>query len=233
MLRAIRAHFRGNVVGYVALFVALSGSAYAAATTLPANSVGTRQLRSGAVTNAKLASGAVTGSKVANNSLTAADVAPNTFLAANGTAANSTQLDGMPASSFVHGTGNVLQHRIEITAGTSSQLLVDVGLGEIDGSCLAGVKPEISFTAEAQPLNLIEWGTTFPSSSDINTVNGLNIGSTYTEPNSSGVPQAIEFQVAQNLGVSVSPSRVATAWTTDQVVGTDCVFTAQALTTGV
>lgn len=54
-------HVRGNVVGYIALFVALSGSAYAAS-QLPANSVGTKQLQKGAVTKAKLARGvAVSG----------------------------------------------------------------------------------------------------------------------------------------------------------------------------
>ena len=106
-----------------------------------------------------------------------------------------------------------------------------VGLGEIDGSCLTGNKPQVSFTAEVQPTNLIEWGTTFGATPDINTINGLTIGSTYTEPNSSGVPQAIEFQVAQTTGPSVN--RVATVWTTGQAIGKDCIFTAQAVTTGV
>ena len=46
-------HVRGNVVAYVALFVALGGSSYAAF-SLPAGSVGTSQLRSGAVTPTKL-----------------------------------------------------------------------------------------------------------------------------------------------------------------------------------
>lgn len=56
------AHFRSNVVGYLALFVALCGTSYAA-TNLPQNSVGTPQLRDGAVT----------GPKVKAHSLTAKD----------------------------------------------------------------------------------------------------------------------------------------------------------------
>ena len=51
-------HLRHNVVGYLALFVALGGTSYAAV-NLRAGSVGTRQLRNGAVTNRKLARGSV------------------------------------------------------------------------------------------------------------------------------------------------------------------------------
>ena len=50
-------HLRANVIAYVALFVALGGTSYAAV-SLPKNSVGTTQLRNGAVTPAKLGSGA-------------------------------------------------------------------------------------------------------------------------------------------------------------------------------
>ena len=53
----VLAHFRSNAVGYLALVVAMSGTAYAA-TSLPANSVGTRQLKRGAVTLSKVSSGA-------------------------------------------------------------------------------------------------------------------------------------------------------------------------------
>src|SRR3954469_19546190 len=43
-MRALVKHLRQHTVGYVALFVALSGGAYAA-TALPANSVGSTQVR--------------------------------------------------------------------------------------------------------------------------------------------------------------------------------------------
>jgi hypothetical protein len=69
MVGKVRSHILGNAVGYVALFVALSGTAYAA-TSLPPGSVGTGQLKRGAVTRAKLAAHAVNGSKVAAHSLT-------------------------------------------------------------------------------------------------------------------------------------------------------------------
>src|SRR4051794_35263391 len=57
-----------NVTSLLALFVALSGGAYAA-TQIADNSVGTKKLKDGAVKNAKLAKNAVTREKVAKNTL--------------------------------------------------------------------------------------------------------------------------------------------------------------------
>lgn len=67
-----------NVVSTMALFLALGGGAYAAA-TLPKNSVGTTQLRKAAVTRAKIKNNAVDGSKVADRSITGADVKESTL----------------------------------------------------------------------------------------------------------------------------------------------------------
>lgn len=67
-----------NVTATVALFVALGGTGYAAA-TLQKNSVGTKQLRNGAVTTSKLHRGAVNASKVAKNSLTGKQINAGTL----------------------------------------------------------------------------------------------------------------------------------------------------------
>jgi hypothetical protein len=67
-----------NVTSTLALFVALSGGAYAA-TALPARSVGTKQLKKSAVVRAKIKNNAVNGSKVATGSLTGDDVKESTF----------------------------------------------------------------------------------------------------------------------------------------------------------
>ncbi len=61
-----------NVTATLALVVALGGTSYAAA--LAANSVGTPQLRAGAVTGSKLASGAVSATKLASSAVTSAKV---------------------------------------------------------------------------------------------------------------------------------------------------------------
>ena len=244
-MRKLNPSFVAIGLASAALFASLGGPAWAlglingsqikngsiTGAKLKNGSVTSRKIGAGQVKTANLGLGAVTGSRVAPGSLTAADVAPNTFLPANGTAANSTELGGVPATGFVHGGDSVIQNRVEINVGTTGQFLLDTGLGEVDGSCLAGDKPEVSFTAEAQPLDLIEWGTTFPSAADINPLHGMLIGDTYTEPDSSAL-QTVDFQVAQT-GVS-NPSRVATIWTTgDASGGTACIFTAQAVTTGV
>jgi hypothetical protein len=59
------------VVAILALFVALSGSAFAA---IAKNAVGTRQLKSKAVTTGKIANNAINATKVADHSLTGADI---------------------------------------------------------------------------------------------------------------------------------------------------------------
>lgn len=53
MRHALAAHLKGNAVAYLALFIALGGTSYAAV-KLPAASVGSAQLKKGAVTEAKL-----------------------------------------------------------------------------------------------------------------------------------------------------------------------------------
>jgi len=91
-----------TIVAYLALFVALGGTAYAA-TSLPANSVGTKQLRNGAVTTPKLRDQAVTGRKVANNSLTGTQINASTLGTVPNAAhaVNADRLAGSPASTFL------------------------------------------------------------------------------------------------------------------------------------
>ena len=68
MFKRLRAPSPALVISVIALFVALGGTTYAA-TNLPANSVGTAQLKYNAVTAAKIANGAVVASKINTASL--------------------------------------------------------------------------------------------------------------------------------------------------------------------
>ena len=69
-MNRLRTHMNHSVVvAYLALFVALGGTGYAAI-TLPAGSVGTAQLRNSAVTNKKIANGSITPSKLDRRDVT-------------------------------------------------------------------------------------------------------------------------------------------------------------------
>ncbi len=68
----------GTVVAYLALFVALGGSAYAA-THLGKNSVGSKQLKNNAVVTAKIKKESVTGAKVKKGTLTGAQINASTL----------------------------------------------------------------------------------------------------------------------------------------------------------
>ncbi len=78
ILKRVKRLFRGspyaNVVATLALIAALGGTAYAA-TALPKNSVGTKQIQKEAVTGPKIAKGAVTSKQVKTESLKANDFA--------------------------------------------------------------------------------------------------------------------------------------------------------------
>ena len=74
MIRAIRARLTyANATATLALFIALGGTGYAAL-TLPDNSVGSRQIRSGAVGASELRTGAVRSKDIRNRSIRVGDV---------------------------------------------------------------------------------------------------------------------------------------------------------------
>lgn len=67
-------HVRGNVVGYIAVFIALSGSTYAAV-ALEKNQVKSKHIKNAGVKTKDLANNAVTSPKVADGSLLGEDFA--------------------------------------------------------------------------------------------------------------------------------------------------------------
>jgi hypothetical protein len=76
----IRKHVRSNVIGYVALFFALSATAYAVpGGVAPHNSVVTQSIKNGQVKSQDIAANTINGAKVVNGSLTGDDINKTTL----------------------------------------------------------------------------------------------------------------------------------------------------------
>lgn len=119
ILTRVLAYVQNHHLGLIAIFIALTGTAYAAQKA-PKNSVVSKSIAKGAVTNPKLAPNSVDGSKIADGSLTGADinaaslgVVPNAGHATSADTAtsaakatqadNSDRLGGAAASSYLKG----------------------------------------------------------------------------------------------------------------------------------
>lgn len=128
MVGKILRHVGRNAVAYVALFVALSGSAVAAI-RLPANSVGTNELRNRAVTGRKVRLHALTGANIKASSL-------GTAVLANGAVTN--RKLASPALSVNPGTGLIGGGQIAL--GGSGTLSVDQRTIQhrVTGACSSG-----------------------------------------------------------------------------------------------
>lgn len=103
-----------NVISCIALFVALSGAAYAAKATLGNKAVKTRNLANGSVSTLKLRSGAVTTLKLRNGAVTGIKIAPG--------AVGSTQLADGGVRSVDLGGGVVTEGKLKNGAVTESKL---------------------------------------------------------------------------------------------------------------
>jgi hypothetical protein len=84
MTRGFGRFLRQNTIALLALFIALGGTTFAAATVvLPKNSVGTKQLKKNAVTSVKIKNNQVTGADVKESSLGTVPSATNAAHATN------------------------------------------------------------------------------------------------------------------------------------------------------
>jgi hypothetical protein len=121
------------VVGIIALIVALTGTAFAGGFKLGKNSVGTKQLKSKAVTGAKIANNAVNGTKVSNGSITGDDI-------------DLAKLGTVPSASTSSNAGNantVAGHAASCPGGTT------LIRGVCFDSSASGPLPEVQKAAEA------------------------------------------------------------------------------------
>jgi hypothetical protein len=134
-----------NVVSTICLFLLLGGAAVAA-TVLPKNSVGTKQLKNKSVTTAKIKDGAVTGAKVQVSSLgTVPSAASANSANTAATAANANALGGQPASAYA-GTNLIRTATLDpegvfipsLSSGISSSQLLVKGTGLY---CFHGLNP--------------------------------------------------------------------------------------------
>ena len=103
-----------NITSFLALFVALSAGSYAA-TILPNNSVGSKQLKRNAVVSRDIAARAVTHSKIAANAITGSQIAPGSL---SGSAINLATLGKVPAAAVADSAG-VARVKTVTAAGTA------------------------------------------------------------------------------------------------------------------
>ncbi len=144
-----------NVISCIALFVALSGAAYAA-TTLGKNQVKAKNVAKGAITSPKLKNGAVTSAKLANRAVINAKIA-------NG-AVRSAQLGGGVITEAKLKDHAISGDKIANGAIYGPQLAPDsVGTGKIlDGSITA---TELSASLIAQIFRNLSYVTATSESS--------------------------------------------------------------------
>jgi hypothetical protein len=106
------------IVACVALFIALGGTSYAAA-TLAANSVGSKQLKKNAVTSAKIKSAAVTAAKVKDGTLTGAKLADGAVTGAKLADGSVTGAKLADASVDAAKMGSIPGARVKLTTATT------------------------------------------------------------------------------------------------------------------
>jgi hypothetical protein len=113
------------VVALLALFVAMGGAGYAA-TNLPKNSVGTKQIKKNAVTSAKVKNGALTVKDVKSGQFARpGDLAH--YLPLGATATDSSALGGVSATNYELGGGNVVSGEFSGTSPSGPLLTLPHG----------------------------------------------------------------------------------------------------------
>jgi hypothetical protein len=117
------------VVAVTALVFAVGGTAFAAA-SLPANSVGTKQLKRSAVTTKKIHARAITGAKVAVNTLTGLNIRESSLATVPSAtlAGNAGKLNGLPAASLTRIAFTPTSSDITLTGATATKDMSSVTL---------------------------------------------------------------------------------------------------------
>lgn len=140
-----------TVISCIALFVALSGAAYAAKATIGNKAVKTRNLANGSVTTLKLHGGSITTTKLVNAAVTGPKIAPGAVGAsqlANG-AVRSAALGGGVVTTGKLKDGAVATDKLANSAVLSSKLSPDaVATGKLQDGAVTGAKLAPSLLAQ-------------------------------------------------------------------------------------
>ena len=108
-----------GVTATLALFIALGGGAYAA-TSLPANSVGAKQLKKSAVERAKIKNNAIDASKVLDASLTGSDIREGTLGKVPSAAAADAAANATNAANATHAASAAALDKVVYKSTTAS-----------------------------------------------------------------------------------------------------------------
>jgi hypothetical protein len=132
-----------NAISCIALFVALSGAAYAAKTTLGNKAVKTKNLANGSVSALKLRNGSVTTQKIKNGAVTGPKIGPGAIGAsalASGSV-RSAQLGGSVVTEGKLKNGAVTESKLFNSAVTNSKIGPNaVATGKIQDGAVTSVK---------------------------------------------------------------------------------------------
>jgi len=135
MIGRALSHVKSNLVGYLALFVALGGTSYAAV-SLPKNSVGTQQLKNGAVTGSKVKAHSLTKADFKRGQLPAGPRGANGNPGIPGVQGNPGP-QGIPGSARAYGQIDIVSGNYALVAGSSKNVVgVLQGGGGNPGACI-------------------------------------------------------------------------------------------------
>jgi hypothetical protein len=209
-MHTISNYIRRNLVAYLALFVALTGtSAYAANTVFSADIVNgevkAQDLGGASVVNSKLAPDSVGSGKVIDNHLTGNDIQESTL-----------------ALDF-QGTAKVASKRVSFPEGANGDLVLDVpGFGEVRTKTCSGKSARASFFNDT--------AKTVDAFADISRVivNSNDPQFEQLAPGEEIYGSDIEGQESATFQVGFGSASVATIVVMSRGAGTSCVYQAQA-----
>lgn len=220
---------RRNSIGLLALFIALGGTSYAAA-TLPKNSVGSNQIQPRAVSSSDIKSGAVTSSKIKSNAVISTKIQDGAVQGVDikDGSVSAAKLGKAPAVRAVLPTG-VLQ---TVTSGTNAGALFPSTAYNNDGKFSVSTNSSggTSFVAPVSGVYAI--------SGQVNWFDPA-LGTTPRQDNGDGArslfingPQGAIYASSTTPGVALDFTRQSVATTTYLAAGSE-IFLSTAQSSGV